>query len=253
MRPCKAAMRRGFTLVELLVVIAIIGILVALLLPAVNSAREAARRTQCVNNLRQMGLAAVNYESNRATFPPGRLLPDWVRPGGQVMPSYTSYGQVSRNTAEKTGFWSVHIWLLPFMENQAIYDLIDFSQASGKQMTIGGGVTPINPNYPAFAKAENLFICPSDPNTGRIISENNYRANFGGSTPYGGAVSTGMQNVNEGEDARGFLRPGKWGVQHWRERIKRWQVQRRLVQNFLLLRTDEGECSCLQYGFAYER
>src|SRR5436305_14134047 len=65
--------RPGFTLVELLVVIAIIGILVALLLPAIQSAREAARRSQCVNNLKQTGIGILNYESAKKKFPPGRV------------------------------------------------------------------------------------------------------------------------------------------------------------------------------------
>ena len=70
---CHSANHRGFTLVELLVVIAIIGILVALLLPAVQAAREAARRAQCTNNLKQIGLATANYESAQKKYPPGRV------------------------------------------------------------------------------------------------------------------------------------------------------------------------------------
>src|SRR5206468_9075071 len=90
----------GFTLVELLVVIAIIGVLVALLLPAVQMAREAARRMQCSNNLKQIGIALHNHHDVKLTFPPGAL-----NTGHNGTPVYTT--------------WTVEI--LPFMEQQALY------------------------------------------------------------------------------------------------------------------------------------
>jgi prepilin-type N-terminal cleavage/methylation domain-containing protein len=172
---------RGFTLVELLVVIAIIGVLVALLLPAIQAAREAARRTQCVNNVKQMALAAANHESGKRAFPPGRLFPDWLQASGTIKSGYTSYdpGPV---TGDKTGFYSVHIWLLPYMEANNVYQLIDFNKPQVKKM-----LNPTNPHYAAYSTAQGLFICPSDANTGLVISENNYRCNFGGSTPGAGA------------------------------------------------------------------
>jgi prepilin-type N-terminal cleavage/methylation domain-containing protein len=174
----------GFTLVELLVVIAIIGVLVALLLPAVQAAREAARRTTCVNSVKQMALAAANYESAKQVFPPGRLDPDLERmgAGGWIpQPSPSSYG--GYNPQLRYGNFSVHIWLLPYMEAGNIYNLIDFDKGQVKKMQ--GDSVP-NPHYQAYATAQGLFLCPSDPNTGVIISENNYRSNFGGSTPFAG-------------------------------------------------------------------
>ena len=194
--------RSGFTLVELLVVIAIIAMLVSLLLPAVQAAREAARRTQCINKMRQLGIAATNYESSAGTFPAGRLSPDWAVNGVQKE-SYTNYNAVNQNsTTESTGFKSVHVWILPFMENNAIYGLIDFDSPQVLRMTKNG--QPFNINYQAYANAEDMFLCPSDGNTQRIISENNYRYNFGGSTPYAGAHSSKKQTDMESVSPDGF-------------------------------------------------
>jgi prepilin-type N-terminal cleavage/methylation domain-containing protein/prepilin-type processing-associated H-X9-DG protein len=106
-----ASKRHGFTLVELLVVIAIIGILVALLLPAVQAAREAARRMQCVNRLKQVTLAALNYESTHKELPPGRLGCD-----GDTAPCARPAGPLQQHGA------SVFVELLPFMEQQPLYD-----------------------------------------------------------------------------------------------------------------------------------
>ncbi len=105
MRPEPARSVRGFTLVELLVVIAIIGILIALLLPAVQAAREAARRSQCVNNLKQLGVALQNYHDVNNSFPPMK---------GGTTSSYPS--TPATNYGRGSGF----IALLPFMEQRAL-------------------------------------------------------------------------------------------------------------------------------------
>lgn len=98
--------RRGFTLIELLVVIAIIGVLIALLLPAVQSAREAARRSQCVNNLKQLGLAIQNYHDVNSAFPPSG-------DGGPSNPVVHTF--------------SLKTKLLPFIEQQPVYNAINLN------------------------------------------------------------------------------------------------------------------------------
>src|SRR3954453_18759513 len=105
--------RRGFTLVELLVVIAIIGVLVALLLPAVQTAREAARRSQCTNNIRQIGLAIHNYESTFARLPTAGQGPDFPAP-----PASTPFDQQSLFTT-----------ILPYLEQASTFQRFDLSFA----------------------------------------------------------------------------------------------------------------------------
>ena len=223
----RKSVRHAFTLVELLVVIAIIAILIGLLLPAINAAREAARRTQCINRIRQMGLATMGYESAFGAFPPGRLLPDWVS-GGVPKRSYTNYNDVNQRaeSGEATGFRSVHIWILPYMENDTIYQMIDLGAPSALRMTNNG--RPYNLNYQAYATAESLFLCPSDRNTGRIISENNYRYNFGGSTPYAGAYSSSQQtrrdDLIDGQSLLGngaFTAGERLGVRKFRDGLSK--------------------------------
>jgi len=133
----RAANRRStaaFTLVELLVVIAIIGILMALLLPAVQSVREAARRIQCVNNLSQLALAAQQYESAHESFPPGVL---------------DAKGPIESVAQGQHVNWLAH--LLPHLDQQNAYDRLDF--ADGAYGT---------KNAPLRNWGANVFLCPSD-------------------------------------------------------------------------------------------
>ncbi len=173
--------KSGFTLVELLVVIAIIGILVALLLPAVQAAREAARRMSCSNNMKQIGLAMQNYHDTYKTFPPDAI-----------------YGIPT--TTPQRAYW--HTWctaILPFMEQMPLYDSVDFKLRAWGQKIVS---TPVA-----------NFLCPSDDGYGRDpaqthnIAVTHYVANGGWHWWRDAAVPNG--NLVAGADYQGVFSGGQ--------------------------------------------
>jgi prepilin-type N-terminal cleavage/methylation domain-containing protein/prepilin-type processing-associated H-X9-DG protein len=148
---------KGFTLIELLVVIAIIAVLISLLLPAVQSAREAARRAQCVNNLKQLGLALHNYSDALGCFPMSMGMDS----PGFGYPEPVSYSGISM--------------LLPFMEQSVIYNTINYSIIRGDAG-----------NNTALATVVSTFNCRSDPQTNLPPGQaaTNYRPNSGNGIQY---------------------------------------------------------------------
>ena len=136
----------GFTLIETLVVIAVIGLLVALILPAVQAAREAARRVQCVNNLKQLGIALRGHVDSFGTYPSG---------------SGTRYGN-----------GSYLVPLLPFIEQRVAYDAINFTDTSVSSLLN-------NSNATVEVMDVSCFVCPSEPKSSEPIKRTNYAGNAG--------------------------------------------------------------------------
>lgn len=178
----------GFTLVELLVVIAIIGVMVGLLLPAVQAAREAARRMQCGNNLKQIGLGVHNYESSYKQLPlnEGR--------GGNIYTQTPPLGTYAVS-------WMVG--LLPFIEQPALYEMYDFRYQPGNDVRNGANINAPNNPSNAFV-AQNMpatYRCPSDglsaqnaphANSGAMnFGQQNYKGVAGSNWAWGGFVTTG--------------------------------------------------------------
>lgn len=165
--PLRALRRGGFTLVELLVVIAIIGILVALLLPAVQAARESARRLDCTNRMKQLGLALHNYASQHGVFPAGYY-------SNKATTGTWCKGGDNKHLAP----WTVMV--LPFVEEQARYDEFDFKKnfTSTSELPSEGSAT--SRNHIAWLKPLSKYQCPADPNSKSNVNNINYFGVQGG-------------------------------------------------------------------------
>lgn len=191
---CRAWRRRrlGFTLVELLVVIAIIGVLVALLLPAVQSAREAARRSQCQNNIKQLGLALHNFESVTKKFPHG---------------------------SEDTRIWgpSAHTYLLPVIEQGNVFSQMTQTFAHGSTAEVTQtGQTVVSHEAGSTARPK-VFHCPADPYffRGLVYGFTNYHTNWGSwvriRNEWDGPFGTNFVPYNGGPPRMDAIRFGQIG------------------------------------------
>ncbi|MGE0758413.1 MAG: DUF1559 domain-containing protein [Pirellulaceae bacterium] len=184
--------RRGFTLVELLVVIAIIGILVSLLLPAVQAAREAARRMQCSNNLKQLGLALHNYESTFKTLPMGTINP-------------TGTGNVANNS-------SPHPVMLPFIEQSAVHTLFNFNvdlnthvaNQAARQQKLPVLNCPSHPKMPEFILAGTQ--CPTGCGTTNYMQSLGANANYASNNgPFGRRYGARFAEILDGLSNTGLM------------------------------------------------
>jgi len=162
---CRRQQRAAFTLVELLVVIAIIGILVALLLPAIQAAREAARRTQCQTNLHNLALGVLNFHDTKKQFPYAVTVPRLIpAPAGTANPYvYTSGEQMTGPTAQFHVNWAVQI--LPYIEEQALYDsFVFYDEPDPANAAAGPSRAALNSfsNRAARGTQLSVMLCPSD-------------------------------------------------------------------------------------------
>ncbi len=161
---CDQPFKRGFTLIEILVVISIIGLLCSLILPAVQSARESARRIQCSNNLKQIGLALYGYESTNNSFPLNWA--DELRaPLG-----------IPSNTYARP--FSALVRMLPYLEQQSLYASVNFD-VQLYPINTGSNFFPYPANLTVYSTSVSVFMCPTDSGGNLANHGSNYRGNYG--------------------------------------------------------------------------
>jgi prepilin-type N-terminal cleavage/methylation domain-containing protein len=201
-----SASRRGFTLIELLVVIAIIAILVAMLLPAVQQVREAARKSQCQDHLHNLVIAVIDYESSYKVVPPS-IIPDYHRfrnNGSGNVNGLT--GTVNNNAAN----WAWSAMILPFIEQKPAYDTLRVSRRNGDQALTAAFTGSDTAARSVFQTPVDLMLCPSDSGEGLMTSTNRRVRDSQGSgtarnTATANYVGVGSGN-NGGADNRPTLR-----------------------------------------------
>ncbi|MEO2018120.1 MAG: DUF1559 domain-containing protein [Fuerstiella sp.] len=226
---------RGFTLIELLVVIAIIAILIALLLPAVQQAREAARRTQCKNNLKQLALACHNYHDVYKMFPIGHSRGDWA---------------VSNN--EEAWGWHVHI--LPFIDQAPLFNQLGVNDYALDQVI--AGENPGLPNTNSGNKADDPlialqtkisgFVCPSDVNDGIAHANrhfgggNGIRRSPAGNTNWRPGLTTYVGNRGTRDQAQSVNDP--WGFFGYNKSIRIRDVEDGTSNTLFIGERDTKRC-----------
>jgi len=194
-KPSHACTRRAFTLVELLVVIAIIGVLVALLLPAVQMAREAARRMQCANHLKQIGLGAQNFHDVRKFLPPSRL------------------SNYPTGTPANVRFVTWAVILLPYIEQKTYYDQWDITQPYQKH------------SVQVTRNAVPVYFCPSRRKAQAAFSTEN--ADGGQSGGLSDFAACGGRGPNDGVNVNGVIHPNAHGAMigaRWNIDMKKWRL-----------------------------
>ncbi len=221
----------GFTLIELLVVITIIAILVSLLLPAVQQAREAARRSQCRNNLKQMGLALHNYHDAFGVFPPG-----WIVPQYEVCGTGAAVASIDHRYVAHNPGWA--LYLTPYLDQAAIYNSLTFGQAQGcwggggfVNFT-GSGLLRAPATGSPLQKSLPVFTCPSDTQPFHTPAIGNY-----GRSSY--ASSRGNEDI-AGQATKMTSSPG---VFFTNSKISARDIRDGMSNTFAI-----GEVSALQYS-----